>query len=132
MDSYTAKRKSGAKSVNLEMKQCIVYKHSMHKYVLSVKTTSLGHTEIQNPHLCCTGTVSALKPYFNPFYINFELKYLVTWLSMCSLKTVGSELLRWQRFKMVMILMFKIFQHVCLNMSADRFIHLIYILGKVN
>ena len=36
MDSYTAKRKSRAKSVNLEMKQCIVCKHSVHKYMLSI------------------------------------------------------------------------------------------------
>lgn len=36
MDSYTAKRKAGAKSVNLEMKQFSVCKHSSHKYVLSM------------------------------------------------------------------------------------------------
>lgn len=71
--------------------------------------------------LCCTVTFSALRPYFNPFYINFELKYLETWLSICSLKTVGSEVIRWQRFKMLMTL--KIFQHVCLNMPTDLYIY---------
>lgn len=132
MDSYTAKSKSGPKSVNLEKKECIVCKHSVHKYMLSVQTTGLGHTEIENPHLCCTGTILDLRPYFNSFYINFQLKYLMAWLSICSLRSVGSELLRWQRFKILMVLIFKIFHHVCLNMSADRCIHLMYTLGKVN
>lgn len=56
----------------------------------------------------------------------------MAWLSICSLRSVGSELLRWQRFKMLMIAMFSIFHHVYLSMSADRYIHLLYTLGKVN
>lgn len=89
MDGYTAKSKSGPKPVNLEKKQCFVWKHSVHNYVFSVENMWLGHTEIENPHLCGRGTVSAFRPYFNPFYKNFQLKYLMSWLSICSLRSGG-------------------------------------------
>lgn len=121
MDSYTAKSKSGPKSVNLEKKECIVCKHNVQKYMLSVQTMGLVHTAIENPRPRCTGTISDLRPYFNPFYTNFRLKYLMAWSSICCLRSVGSELLRWQRFKMLMVLIFKIFHHVCLNVCRQMY-----------